>query len=780
MQNKKTTALLSFVITLLVIIFYYHKIIFNPQAYITNDSGDGLKAFFVFADHIKNDTSYHQLANMNYPYGQTHVFTDGQTSIANTFKFLGNYFPFFITHCMAIYNLMMLLSFPLCALLMCTIIQRLKMPALFSVFGSVVITMLSPQIFRMFGHPTLSYVLFFPLAWWLFIKFNESENRKYLWSAIIALNSVFWFFVHPYYIMICSFFFVAYWFVGFIQSNTKASFLKSIFPALIIQVILPLLITRIYIHAKDVHSFRSESPWGFWNYYASWNTVFMPNHFPFSPVYNYFFQNKSQNWEGWAYIGLPAVLVTLFVIIKITRYCIKKKFKFIINPVLPPILKTSVWAAYLVLLFSMCLPFQLNMRFLVDWLPFLKQFRSLGRFAWVFYYVFTTFALYATFLAYRYLKMKKLPLTAYSLVILYFGIYIAEAIPYHSEGRENATKSINYFDFNNVPGDYRDLIDAIEKIKDKYQCLIPMPFYHIGSENFGIESTSLAMRSSMVVSYWNNIPILASSAARSPILEAKNIMQFFSPSWFKKAIEKDLPSKKDFLILYTKEDIASKEHEWIDQANRVFSNNSFELWSLPYEKVFTGNAQETVNKFNSLKDSLFTIDDFYLTQQNDTIIYKGFDDRQGNFIYRGKGSLKSTKNNYTMLLEKGHYNLKGNRDYIVSFWYYNKDELRNQINCVFEQCDNNGNDCKWDVMWSPAESMVIDGDWSLIEKRIHVNDSNNQFSVFLKGDDNSDQEIFVDEFMIYSAESDIYKISKDSTSAFVLFYNNLNVGPLKN
>jgi hypothetical protein len=772
MANKKTAVLLSFVVTLLIIIFYYHKILFNPQSYLTSDSGDGMKAFFVFADHIKNDASYHQLVNMNYPYGQTHVFTDGQTIIADTFKFLGKYFPFFITHCMALYNLMMLLSFPFCALLMCSIINRLNMPAFFSVFGSVVITLLSPQIFRMFGHPTLSYVLFFPLAWWLFIKFNESENRKHLWSVIIGANSIFWFFVHPYYIMICSFFFVAYWFVGFIQSNSKMQFSKSILLPLTIQVIAPLLITRMYIHVEDIHSFRSESPWGFWNYYASWNTVFMPNHYPFNPVYNYFFEGKGQNWEGWAYIGLPAVIVTLFVIIKIIRYCINKKFKLILKPVLPPVLKTSVWAAYLVLLFSMCLPFQLNMRFLVDWLPFLKQFRSLGRFAWVFYYVFTTFALYITFLAYRYLRMKKLSLTAYSLVILYFSIYIAEAIPYHSEGRENATRSINYFASNNLPDDYGELIAEIEKVKDRYQCIIPMPFYHVGSENFGKESTSSAMRSSMVVSYWNNIPILASSAARSPILEAKNIMQFFSPPWFKKTIEKDLPSKKDFLILFTKEDVSPKEKEWLDKANKIFSNDNFELWSLPYEKVFISNAQEIVNKFNSQKDSLLQMNGFYLTQKNDTLIYRSFDEQQSNFIYKGKGALKSSKKSYTMLLEKGHYNLKSDHDYIVSFWYYNKDELRNQISCVFEQCDSSGNNCKWDIMWSPAESMVIDGDWSLVEKKIHINNSNNQFSIFLKGDDHSGQEIFVDEFLLRSENEDIYKLTAADS---VLNYNNLNI-----
>ena len=78
----------------------------------------------------------------------------------------------------------------------------------------------------------------------------------------------------------------------------------------------------------------------------------------------------------------------LFSLFKIVRYLIRKKIHLIVKPVLPNLLRASVWASVFVLLLSMCLPFQLGMEFLVDWLPFLKQFRSLGRFAWVFYYVF--------------------------------------------------------------------------------------------------------------------------------------------------------------------------------------------------------------------------------------------------------------------------------------------------------------------------------------------------------------------------------------------------------
>ena len=271
--------------------YFYHDIILSPNDYLTADWGDGVKAYAVFIGHIKNDTTYTNYQNMNYPYGQTHIFTDGQTGIANTFKFLSHYFSFFIDDAIGIYNLMMIFSYLGCAVFLFLIIRRLNMPPLFNILGSICITILSPQIFRMMGHLTLSYVVFFPFAWWLLIKFTESK-KKIIFSFLIILNSTFWFFVHPYYVMIISLFYGAWWIVSFLQNKNLRS--KINFFHFILQVAIPLIITRLYVLAVDTHSFRSESPWGFWSNYARWDTVFMPTHAPFVDVFRKIISLKNE------------------------------------------------------------------------------------------------------------------------------------------------------------------------------------------------------------------------------------------------------------------------------------------------------------------------------------------------------------------------------------------------------------------------------------------------------------------------------------------------------
>ena len=754
MSKNQIEKLLSFLITLVIIFYYYSELLLHPNAHLTADWGDGIKAFYVFMDHIKNDASYHQLSNMTYPYGQTHIFTDGQTIIAIIFKYLSHISTFFLNNAIAIYNLLILFSFPFCALLLCAIIQRLRMPLLFTILGSVLLSLMSPQIFRMLGHPTLSYVCFFPLCWWLFIRFHESTDRKTAWSVLIAINSAFWCLVHPYYIMIASFFYGSYFLVEIVQSKTKFKQFKKIIIPFTFQIALPLLVTRLYIAIVDLHQFRSASPWGFWDAYASWNTVFMPNHEPFNATYKYFFPDTSQHWEGWAYIGLPAVFIALFSLLKIARYLFRKKYNLILKPVLPIILKQAVWASFLVLLFSMCLPFQLGMRFLVDWLSFLKQFRSLGRFAWVFYYVFTVYGLYITWLCFRFLKIRKLSLLAYTLATTYFTIYAVEVAAFHKDVSQNAIKGINYFSYKYIPEEYYKLCSEIDKIKHQYQCIIPLPFYLVGSENFGVEPPGISMQTSMIASYWCNMPMMAGSAARSPILESKKIMQFFSPSYFKKDIESELHSKKPFLILYTKEDLSDRQLFWLHESTKIYSGDKFELWSLPYEKVFHSKAYSENNNHASFKDSLAFING-YFTNISKTLIYIDFDSSRSDITFKGSPVFQGVKKNYNVLLPKGNYPLLNDRDYILSFWYYNDGELRNQNYGVIEECNREGNDCKWDISFGPGESMIIDGNWSLIEKRFRLKNNDGQISVFLKGDDYSDQKIYIDDLLIRESNIDI-------------------------
>ncbi|MEO8085815.1 MAG: carbohydrate binding domain-containing protein, partial [Bacteroidota bacterium] len=297
-----------------------------------------------------------------------------------------------------------------------------------------------------------------------------------------------------------------------------------------------------------------------------------------------------------------------------------------------------------------------------------------------------------------------------------------------------------------------------------------LPFFHVGTENFGVEFSEDNIRTSCIVSYWCNIPLMASSAARSPIEEGKNIMQFFSPGYIKKTIEGDLPSKKDFLILYNKELINDEEKSMLENSTKLFDNGKYELWALSYKNAFQNNSVEIISKYNSQKDSLLKDRDFSVTQMPDTLAYSGFDSLKSEFVYKGSGALQVKKSDFTVLFQSDG-GLKENEDYTVSFWYYNKGELRNQVLCAVEECDKDGSNCRWDIIWDPRRSMVIDGDWSLLEKKFRIKDNTEKIRIFVQGDVKSNQLIYIDEFLLRPSGVDVYKLfpaNQDTT----LFRNN--------
>jgi hypothetical protein len=771
-KNKnKLPPIIASIFALGWILFFFLDVVIHPNGHMFNEFGDGIKAFFVYADHIKNDTSYHQQASMNYPYGQTFVFTDGQPAIADAVKFISGFIPAFQIFSIAIYNYLILGSFILCAWFMALILQRLKLPPLFVILGAFCITTLSPQIWRISGHPTMSYACFFPIAWYLLLRISDSAFHL-KWIVLAIVNTTFWFFVHPYLGMVITFFYAFYFLVIALSASRKKLLNARTIISTLFLVALPLFLLKVYSSHYDIHQYRSEFPWGFWAFYTAPKYIFLPHSLPFEPAFEYFFHLESPPWdlEKMNYIGLAIDAILLLLIFRMLRFVLRKKYSRLLNPVADRLLNFSFWAALLTLLFAMCIPFKWGLHSLVDHIGFLRQFRSLGRFGWAFYYVATAFGVYVFYMVFRYLRAKKLKVLAWTFLVIFFSLFVIEGYPDYKEKSHWAVLGRNLFNEKGLPPEYKSLIDEVNKQKDKYQCLVTLPFFHVGTENFGVDYSRPNINISCVVSYHCKIPMLASSAARSPIVEGRNIMQFFSPGFISKDIQKDLPSKKDFLIVTTKEVLNPQELAMKDNSTKIFDNGTYELWSLPYSVVFSDDSKKYIDNYEAKKDSLFAKGNFSVSNLSDTLDYKSYDSLPSEFTYKGAGALKVKKSDFTVLFTS-YGGLRADTDYTVSFWYYNKGELRGQVMCIVEESDSVGNNSRWEILWDPRTSMVIDGDWSLVEKKFRIKDGTERIRIFVQGDLKSEQEIYIDEFLFRPSLTDVYAETTRGKDAY-LFYNN--------
>lgn len=767
--------LLTFLLSLALLIYFYGRVFQHPNGVLMSDSPDGIKSFACYAGHVVNDTSYHHFENMNYPYGQVHAYTDGQTALANTVKFFSAIHPVFGKYAIAIYNLLVLLSYAFCAVFVYLILRHFTVPVWLSIIGGVCVMFLSPQVHRLGGHPTLAYAAIFPMTWWFYIQF-EAGNRKWLFTTLIGLTNAVSFFIHPYFILLNALFLLCCWLFKLIGDGKKQLINNAIHLGL--QVILPLLLTRVYAFAVDHHLPRSEYPWGFWWFYATFESVFLPSHAPFVSVARHWFGELKQPWEAWSYIGIAAIAICVFLIWRVFAAMIKRRSVTSILPFTPSILKVSLAAAVIVLLYSMCIPFKWGLEYLVtDVFGFLRQFRSLGRFAWAFYYVITVFTFYYLWILMRTLLRKGLKRTAYTWAFVIPALFMLEGWIYHKGTAERVTVSHNWFDYNQLPDDYKQAIDFINANKQEYQCIIPLPYYHIGTENFGLQNDEM-LQDGMVISHHTNLPNMGNSAARTPILEGKRLMQFFSPPYFEKEIENDLPNKKPFLIVHNKHGLQEMEQYYFNISERIFENDRFIIARLDYDKVFNKNAQYLVDEFLAKRDGLKEMNGFLVSENTDTLVYHNYSNGQDSISYRFGKAYEGDRLNFNFLSEKAHYNFEPGKEYIVSFWHYNKEELMTQIGMVREECDAEGNNCEWLDHVGPLGSMVIDGNWSLVEKKFKAPEREKLACFIMVSYEKEAFKIYVDEFMIRPADSEVYQLIEKEGKQYVIKNNILIPIPL--
>jgi len=209
------------------------------------------------------------------------------------------------------------------------------------------------------------------------------------------------------------------------------------------------------------------------------------------------------------------------------------RFRFTHNK----ILNRSLKAAILTLLFSMGIPFIWGMEFLLELLPPLKQFRSLGRFAWIFYYVFTVFTAYTVYLWFRTLAIKNKPIFIVILMAGVVGLWTTEVFIHFSQINKRLMLTDNYF--SDTSTDYVQILEDNGFTPNEFQAILSLPYFHIGSEKMAIHRNGIAFVNAAAVSYSTGLPMIQSHMSRASISQSNKQIQLLSNEQIKKEILND-------------------------------------------------------------------------------------------------------------------------------------------------------------------------------------------------------------------------------------------------
>jgi len=429
--------------------------------------------------------------------------------------------------------------------------------------------MLSSHVFLwFFGHYALSLQWPFTLAWWLMIKFRHTGSKVLVSSCIIIITTLL-FFTHSYLgAMVISFNFLVMCF-EFMKKERRDSLLN------LLQVVIPLSLYALFQVYADTHASRpvmSLSP----EHRATFASIFLPRHGGLlQPLFAIVFDYNSLDQYSWNqignYVGLSTLLVSIIALFSRTRE--RASWKDLLMNLFSPS-GYSVWMlpSLLILLYAMGVHFFLHLDGLVSLLPMATQVIAIGRFAWVFYFVFTVWGVIMMHRAYTRSKAGKIFSLAFLLLLL------GEGTSQQIFMSRNIQLSPNVFSEQNMPGNLYGVLHSGRIDFSRYQAIIPLPFYNKYFTPCFKDGSLRSTNESLALSYYTGLPLVSIFSSRPSSLESEHTQSLFSGNldgFFKAPY-----LGKPYLVFYTREVLPADEQLFLSCCSLLYENQAVAMYSL--------------------------------------------------------------------------------------------------------------------------------------------------------------------------------------------------------
>ena len=709
-MKKDTIALTAVVVSgALILAALFGRVIVHPDSYLFSSAGDAVKSYYNFSYYLKYDSGMEH-NGINYPYGEHLQYMNSHPLYLQIVKFVDRHIFPVSDHGVGILNLSMILSLLVTIPFIYLILRKFSLPPWYAAVVSLIILFLSPQVDRLGGHFEMVYAFFIPLYWYLLIRWHEA-SRKIVWSLLLLLTALTGGFTSAYY---AAFLFVFPLAVLLVRTWKYRKKLKEYLPEglhLLLIALLPLLIVRGTATLTDWVDDRPDNPWGFFIFHANVFSIFLPSHSLLQRVTADVLPIR-YTWEGRAYVGFPAALLAVsFAGTMLIQLAGGKKIRwssFFPDKKLNPYLAASL----LVLLFSMCIPFKWGLGFLTELIPPLKQFRCLGRFAWIFYYVFTVFTatyLYALYRLFRRKGYGTQALTVLLLALSFWGLESASRI-------QGSTRNLfNRNDLFHTGGtDINAILSESGTSADEFQAIFFLPFANTCGDKLRFERGLDAFSEAMSCSYQTGIPIVESFSPRISLSQAMSSIQLLADSCIYKQRVDDMNQKPLLLVVGTQE-LSLRESGLLRRAGALWSGERFSLARLPVQ-AFNQGFEPWMNLASSLADSLKGTGIYCSAGNPEQLIYRDFEIFSADRAFTGSGSSFLKRGSMELFNEKLEERFP-EREVELSFWLYVDHRIDNMPTPELLQW-NDSNELVSSEKLDSREVHNVDGMWVRIGKRL--------------------------------------------------------------
>lgn len=591
---RKHYPLLCLIIGSVVLsLLFFSKLIPHVGEGLIVGGGDGLKNYFTYLYYMQHDTGNH-FSGMNYPYGEHVIFTDNMPLLAWIVKGISAYIPGIIPYATGIFNLFVITSFTIGALFLYKILGLFKLPGWWRSLAALFILYFSPQIFKVFGHYGMGILFCLPALFYWLLCYHKFKKKRFL--VYYAIASLLFSFLHVYLLAIASIQLLAYLAAYILLNRRRLSISKLLSPLL--AAVVPLLCFYGYLKATDPVSDRSQYPYGVMDEVVRGDYLLASKIPPLGELFGFVNHSGAKgHTESYAYLGLVSILVCFFLIFRLFR---AGYFKWRRRRLVPahPLRAYRIWllTGFLILLFSMGVPFVWGKDWWVEHLSVLRQFRTIGRFSWCFYYIISV---YAAIVIYRlYLVLLRRGKVGLSRLLLTLVILIwcwqTSGYVQHFWKSSLADSSGNYAALmGDATFNWSSWLQKAGADPQQFQALVRLPYGHIGSEKIWIEGDN---NEAFSVAMQTGLPLMNVMMSRTSWQQTFDNVQMIDGPFSAKPLLERMKEQPLLLMIRQDKDLSPGEQEWRDLGRLIGKRGE-----LAFYRVDTRDLKDNHLKY---KDSL--------------------------------------------------------------------------------------------------------------------------------------------------------------------------------
>jgi hypothetical protein len=622
-------AFLALLLALIALRFPDYRM--HANEWVIEAWGDGYKSYHAYQYHIRYDSTLSHFAGMNYPYGEHVIPGDTQPLLSNAVKMLIDLGLPLEGYLLGIFHAALLLGLFLCGLFLWLIFRDFGLPGWYAGIAALGITFLSPQLDRMESHFGLAHPELMPMLMYGLLRYHRRPHWG--WSAAIGLVIWAYSLLHFYFFAIAAFLILSFMGVRWIRRRDWPLTGRYLLHGSL-QLLAPFVFFFFWLYYGDPITDRTVEPWGFFNYRAHWEGVFTSLSQPhWRWVDEHLVAIRRVDMEGQAYVGLAALFFMLWWLAGAFRRQGAAPRLRSEEAERQEALQLLMGSGLLVLLFSLGLPFILpGGERLLEWLSPIRQFRSIGRFAWVFYYAVNIAAFTLLYDKAHARGGWRWGLVALALLTLSFESYRfarshdLRLDPIEEMAPDRAFTAIDSLDFS------------------RYQAILPVPYYNIGSDNYWWSLSGFIGQKTQTLSIQTGLPLTGAMLTRTSLGQTVNQLQMVMEPYRLPRLLNDLPNNKPLLMAWDEERLADQRPLYahlLEGARQVYAQPPLYFYELP-TATFAQRIQARRDTAHRRWQLLAPQGKGEWRTQDSAVhwAYWGFDERPSTKTYRGKGAFE--------------------------------------------------------------------------------------------------------------------------------------------